>query len=192
MSKIASGSNLVLKRVREAEFGKLPNTPVIEQQRFTTYTPTFTKNEVVDPTVTGNRQDIHQRFTTAETAFTLEAVLCHSDIDEMVASTMWSEWSPTDASGERVITIGTPAVQSSFTLEADQTDIDTQRRFTGITANTATFSSPLDGNATVSFACIGALEEKVSTKLAAPSPFLGGEPFTHIDGALDLSLITSK
>lgn len=191
MAKIASGSNLVLKRVRETKFGETPSVPAVFQQRFTSYTPTFTKNEVADPTVTGKRQAIHQRFTTAETSFTLESVLCHGDLDELIASAMWANWSDVSPEGEREITIGTPAVQSSFTIEADQTDIDTQRRWTGITANTVTFSSPLDGNTTASFSCIGAIEEKVTSKLGTATPFLGGAPYTHIDGQLDLSFLNA-
>ena len=69
MANIASGSNLVLKRVEEPEFGDIGDSPDIQQQRFSTYTPTFTKNEVTDPTVNGNRQDTETRFTTRELAF---------------------------------------------------------------------------------------------------------------------------
>ncbi len=192
MAKQASGSNLVLKRVAEATFGVTPTNPTQAntfQQRFSTYTATLTKNPVTDPTVTGNRQEIYQRFTTSEMAFEMESVLAHADLDDLIASGMWSNWSA-EVAGSKTISIGSPAVLKSFTIEADQTDIDVQRRFTGITVNSFTVNSPLDGNTTISFSCLGKEEDKVTQKLPAFTPFTGSEPYTHIDGTLNLSFVT--
>lgn len=184
-AKIASGSNLVLKRSREPDFGT-PGT-VIHQQRFTTYTPTFTKNEVTDPTVNSNRQDTETRFTTRALTFSLEAVLSHADQDDLIESAMWSSWSDTDEDGERVIGIGSPAEMSSYTFEADQLDIDTQRRFTGLAVNSMTITSPLDGNTTVSYEMIGQEEIKVETPLGGATPYDNNQAYTHIDGEIDFA-----
>lgn len=192
MANIASGSNLVLKRVEEPDFGDIGDSPDIQQQRFSTYTPTFTKNEVTDPTVNGNRQDTETRFTTRELAFSLEAVLSHEDQDPLIASGMWSDWSETDEDGERVIGIGTPAALKSFTFEADQTDIDTQRRFTGCTVNSFTVTSPLDGNTTISYEMIGREEEKVGTPLGDQTPYPNTQSYTHIDGDISLGDLTDE
>ncbi|CAH6849766.1 Major tail protein [Vibrio crassostreae] len=187
-AKIASGSNLVLKRSKEPSFGS-PGTDNL-QQRFTTYTPTFTKNEVTDPTVNGNRQDTETRFTTRALSFSLEAVLSHEDQDDLIESAMWSTWSDTDEDGERVIGIGSPAQMSSYTFEAHQTDINTQRRFTGLTVNSMTITSPLDGNTTVSYEMLGQEEVKASTPWGDPDPYANTQSYTHIDGEIDFAGIT--
>lgn len=190
-SKIASGNNLIMKTVRESEFGKLPTTPVIKQQRFTTHSPSYTKTENNDPTVNSNRQDTDVRFTTRNLSFSLESVLSHENQDDLISSGMWSSWSTTDEDGQRVIEIGSGStlVQNSFTIETDQTDIDAQRRFTGVTVNSMSFSSPLDNNTTVTYDMVGREEEKVTAKLGAATPYSNTPSYTHIDGSLDLSYV---
>ncbi|CDU05788.1 hypothetical protein VCR14J2_390386 [Vibrio coralliirubri] len=184
-AKIASGSNVILKRVFEPTFGVAGDE--IEQQRFTTYSPSFTKNEATDPTVNGNRQDTETRFTTRELTFSLEAVLSHADQDPLIASAMWSNWSDTDENGERVISIGSPAVMSSYTYEADQVDIDTQRRFKGLAVNSMTITSPLDGNTSVTYEMIGQEEVKVETALGDATPYENNQAYTHIGGEIDFA-----
>lgn len=188
MARIASGSNLILKRAKEITFGVAGT--VIDKQRFSTYTPTFTKTETTDPTVSGNRQDTETRFTTRNLSMTLEAVLSHEDQDDLIASGLWSDWSETDENGERVITVGTPAVMTSFTFEADQTDIDTQRRFKGLAVNSMTFSSPLDGNTTISYDMLGQEEVKVETPLTDADDYPNNQSYTHIDGEISLGDLT--
>ncbi|WP_394239870.1 phage tail tube protein [Vibrio astriarenae] len=188
--RTASGSNLILKRVEEDEFGNLPDDPETFQHRFSTYTPDFTKNEVVDPTVNSNRQDTEVRFSTRDLSFSMEAVLSHSDQDRLIASGLWSEWTPTDDQGERTITIGSPAVQKSFTFEADQTDIDTQRRFTGLTVNSFTINSPLDANTTISYDMLGREEELVETSLGDATAYENTQSYLHIDGTISLGDLT--
>ncbi|PME16786.1 hypothetical protein BCV44_13365 [Vibrio cyclitrophicus] len=184
-AKIASGSNLILKRSKEPSFGDAGEDNL--QQRFSTYTPTFTKNEVTDPTVNSNRQDTETRFTTRALSFSLESVLSHEDQDDLLESAMWSEWSATDEDGERVISIGSPAVMSSYTFEAEQVDISTQRRFKGLTVNSMTITSPLDGNTTVSYEMLGQEEIKVDTPWGPPDAYANNQAYTHIGGEIDFA-----
>lgn len=174
----ATSANTKIGIVAETVFGTTPSTPALTAQRFASASFNLTKPELLDNSITGQRDYSYVMTGNKTVAGSLSGSLSHDNYDTLLETAMFNAWATN--------TLKNGNTKKSVTLEIAQPDVPSYRNYTGVIANSFTVNAPVDGTAEISFEFVG-LAETVGTTSIDANGYTAQptrQPFTHCGGLI--------
>lgn len=175
----ASSSQTKLGLIAETTFGTTPSTPELTAQRFASAQFTLSREELLDPSITGQRDYTYVQLGNNSIEGQISGPLSHDNYDLLMESALFSSFAANVLKNSNV--------RKSFTIELGQPDVPSYSQYTGCVVNSMTVNAPVDGNAEISFELLALAETLGTATIDTNGTYTtqaARQPFTHCGGLI--------
>lgn len=174
----AISANTKLGLIAETVFGTTPTTPALVAQRFATVNFNLSREELLDNSITGQRDYTYTMAGNNAISGSISAPLAHDNYDALMESALFGTFTTN--------TLKNGVTRKSFTIEVAHPEVPSYRQYRGCIVNSFTVNAPVDGTAEVSFELnglgetLGVASIDADAYTAQPTR----QPFTHCGGLI--------